>query len=167
MITPKNFHFSARPIIGREAGGSVRTLRNHVSITVDLGGDTDLCLRFVPGYQSDLGSIPRGFRGLVDGDYQGLGIPTIVHDALFGSQFLPFSDANALFLWMLRQMRAPAIRAALAFLAASSCAGLRAYQSHPPIYLTDGVCQGPGYAIYTCKRRLASAGGTAAPVATC
>lgn len=74
------------------------------SYGISLAGDGVLRLIIRPGYTTDLASVPRALRGIVDngsGSY-GVMIAAQVHDALYATHYLSREFADELFYALLR-----------------------------------------------------------------
>jgi len=76
--------------------------------------------RFRPGYVTDLATVPKLFRGIIDNDDLRLIAPSLVHDYYFGTQELSFCRANKLMFQMIRALGGSMFKAVVAWLAISS-----------------------------------------------
>ena len=84
---------------------------------------------FKPGFVTDLASVPRPLRGIVDNDEHQIVTAALVHDFAFVTRRLPFRLANGLFYKILRYNRYNRLKALLAYWAVSSFVGRRHYRT--------------------------------------
>ena len=109
--------------------GDLRILCGGVLIFVKFENSSWLELDFRPGFITDLASVPRPLRGIVDQDDGRILPAVLVHDYLFATRRLPFRYTNRLFYRMMRANGYPRFRSWLAWLAVSSPAGRRAWRA--------------------------------------
>jgi hypothetical protein len=79
--------------------------------------------KFYPGYITDLASVPRVLRGLIDNDDPDLILAALPHDFNFSTHFLSFTESNALLAAMARAAGVSSWRASLAHFAVGSPVG--------------------------------------------
>lgn len=75
---------------------------SYITIKIYLTDGTMLVYQFRPGYITDLASVPKALRSLVDNDALELLLAALVHDANFGGQLLSFGASNTIFRQMIR-----------------------------------------------------------------
>jgi len=93
-----------------------------LTITVVWKNSKWIQYRFYPGFITDLASVPKFVRSLIDNDDLDLLAAALIHDANFSCHFLTFRETNALFRSMVAS-RGAVGKAWLAWLAVSSPVG--------------------------------------------
>jgi hypothetical protein len=83
---------------------------------------------FKPGFVTDLASVPRPLRGIVDNDEHQIISAALVHDFAFSTRRLPFRIANSLFYKIMRYNGYNRFKAVLAYWAVSSFVGRKHYR---------------------------------------
>lgn len=91
----------------------------------------DILYRFFRGFMTDLASVPRGFRSVVDNDDLRLLLAALVHDRNFTTHSVGFGSANRIFYGMIREAGYPVPRAVTAYLAVNSIFGRARYEKTP------------------------------------
>jgi len=104
--------------------GDVRALCKRVHAVVKFADTSYVEFEFLPGFLTDLASVPRAFRGFVDNDDDRLVLAVLIHDYLFSTHGLPFAYANELLYQVARQCGYPRRKAWLALVSVSSPVGL-------------------------------------------
>lgn len=84
---------------------------------------------FRPGYITDLASVPKRLRSIVDNDQQELLYAALVHDANFMAHLQTMEFSNKLFYGMIRKAGGSIILAGLCYIAVSSPAARRFYRN--------------------------------------
>lgn len=124
-------HKLALPVwpILREFGRlrDLRILCGRVNIYIKFTNTYWMNWLFKPGFITDLASVPRALRGIVDNDEHQIIDATLVHDFCFATRRVPFHIANSIFYKVLRHNRYDRIRSLLAYWAVGSFVGRRCY----------------------------------------
>lgn len=84
---------------------------------------------FSPGFVTDLASVPRFLRGVVDNDDHRVVSAALIHDFLFSTNRLPFEIANSLFYKVLKASGYNKLKAVLAYWAVASNIGRKCYNA--------------------------------------
>jgi hypothetical protein len=101
----------------------LRVLCRTVTVTVTFSDSSWVQVQFLPGFITDLASVPRWVRGLIDNDDPRLLTAVLVHDYLFSTHRLGFRDTNELFYQLAREGGYPGVQAMLAYIAVGSPVG--------------------------------------------
>jgi len=104
--------------------GDIRVLCKRVYACVNFSDGSYVEFEFLPGFITDLASVPRAFRSFIDNDDDWLVIAVLIHDYLFSTHGLPFAYANELLYQVARQCGYPKRKAWLALISVSSPVGL-------------------------------------------
>ena len=123
----KDFGLSLPPRRELEKFGRPKDLRillNRLTITTTFANTSWIQVQFDRGYITDLASVPRFFRNVVDNDDVKLAPAALVHDYFFTVHDLPFNETNELFYQMALHNGYNKARAFLALVSVSSPIGL-------------------------------------------
>lgn len=74
-----------------------RLLLSDYNVSLHLQGTGIIRYRFKKGYVTDLASVPKKLRSIVDNDDPALIIAALCHDAGYGTQLVEFRTTNRLF----------------------------------------------------------------------
>lgn len=124
----------------------LRILLSEIRIVIRFEDRRPLEYVFERGFISDLASVPKVFRSLVDNDDLRLLVAALVHDYNFSTHFLDpsrtsdgqpvenlgFRRANKLFYSMARKRGLSQFRCAVAYLAVNSIVGRAKYEKECP-----------------------------------
>jgi hypothetical protein len=119
-----------------------RVLSENLEVLIDLEHKGKMYLyryRFTREFITDLASVPKYFRSIIDNDDKQIIIAALVHDAEFGNQWHDFRSANTLLKEIAIYFGMPRWRAFLAWAAVSSPAGKRRWRMHRPDWEKAGV----------------------------
>lgn len=106
--------------------GEINDLRvwlREYSVTATFPNSYWIQFKFYPGYITDLASVPRVLRSLIDNDDPDLVLAALPHDFNFSTHFLPFMETNALLAAMARAGGVPDWKATIAHMAVGSPVG--------------------------------------------
>lgn len=108
----------------------LRVLLRTVGVFIKFRDSSWFSFTFWPGFVTDLASVPRGFRGVVDNDEFRLLSAVLCHDFLFSTHALPFGYTNDLFHQMALDAGYNRFRAWVAKTAVSSYWGRKAWRAN-------------------------------------
>jgi len=75
----------------------LRVLLHTLEVWIHLANGDKLYFKFLPGFIWDLASVPKIFRSFIDNDDMDLMLASLLHDFIFSTHALNFSDGNKLF----------------------------------------------------------------------
>lgn len=90
-----------------------------------------LYYHFKVGYMTDLASVPKKLRSIVDNDSEELMLPALVHDANFGCHYFSFGQSNDIFRNMIRKAGGSWWLGFICHLSVSGDTGFEAYENKP------------------------------------
>lgn len=105
----------------------LRILLSPITITINFVDTSWIQYKFERGFMTDLASVPKFFRNVIDNDDLDLLSAALVHDANFSVHFMPFKQTNRLFKNMI-QSRGKKFKGCLAWVAVSSIIGRRRWK---------------------------------------
>jgi len=106
-------------------------LLHNLHVTVIFKDSSWVQFNFKPGFITDLASVPKFFRSLIDNDDIHLMLPALCHDANFTTHSMTFTKTNALFRQMIVRAGGSKWKAFWAWVAVNSIAG-RAFWGKAP-----------------------------------
>lgn len=105
----------------------VWALTNPLSIRIK-DNKLDIKFKFRKPYLTDLASVPKRLRGIIDNDDIRLIAPALVHDFNFATHFMTFRESNRLFRKMIVALGGSGFKAFFAWLAVASPFGRYFYK---------------------------------------
>jgi len=108
----------------------LRVLCRQIGVFVKFGNTSWVNFSFFPGFVTDLASVPKSFRSVVDNDEHALLPAVLCHDFLFSTHAFPFRYTNRLFHQMSTCNGYSRFKAAVAWLAVSSPWGRKAWHAN-------------------------------------
>lgn len=101
----------------------LRILCSRIWLEYEFVDTSVIQFEFLPGFLTDLASVPRAVRGLVDNDDPRLFFGVLPHDYLFTTHALPFAVTNSLFYQTIKMFDYPEPLATLAMASVASPVG--------------------------------------------
>lgn len=106
----------------------VRVLTEDVAVTIEFENSAWVQFKFYKGFLTDLASVPKFFRSVIDNDDNRLILAALVHDYLFTTHGLPFYETNELFYQIARFCGYSKFKSWLAWVAVSSPVAARLWR---------------------------------------
>jgi len=98
----------------------LRVLTKEMVVTTTRSNSRFTQIKFKVGFITDLASVPRIFRSVVDNDETRMIEAVLFHDYGFTTHYISFKEVNKLFLNMLRYAKCNRFRRMVAYIAVAS-----------------------------------------------